>query len=451
MNRGLLAALCFAALLISGCSKNSGTTTTPEPGQVRIMNLIPTSPALSASINGTQLATVSYGQASPISSQAAKSSNDLLVSYTDPSVGSTVTVKEDTSFSIDSNQAYTVVATGSLQDATLTVIKNNKIGDIVSGNTEVQFFNGNTKEGALDVYLSSDATSNSINGTTPITLSVDGYSSLKTVPSGNYRILITKKGSSTVIYDSGEVTLTGQTRRLFAIDDYFGPGGDIRTMEVNSQASSTLINEQFPSALRVANMIPDVSSVDVLRNGNVMESGLKFGSVSAYSDFTPCDCDFKVTMPGNPSAVLYDNTRQTVAGESRTLVLTGSALKPQVEGRFILDDQRPISIGAKMSVINASPGAGNLDVYFLIPGESLSSAFNNSETTFSDFTLLTNGETLLQGRQYDVVFTKTGTDTIVLGPERVSLADSGIYSIFVKDAPGGGTPSSVTLADDFTK
>ena len=449
MNRGLLTALCLAVFLMSGCSKNSGTSAAPDPGQFRIINLIPTSPALSASISGTSAATVSYGQASPVTSLKANSGYSLVLSYTDPSVGSLVTVAENSSFDVGSNKVYSVIATGALDSATLSVISNDKIGDIVSGNTEVQFFNGNDTEGALDIYLSDNPASNSINGISPISLDVNANSALTTVSSGDYRILITKQGDPNVIYDSGTVTLSSQTRRLFAVDDYFGPGGDIRVMEINSQNSSTLPNEQFPTAVRVANMIPDVASVDILRDGNVMYSGLTFGSVSTYSNFTPCQCDFKVTMPGDPTTVLYDNVRQTVAGESRTLVLAGNSASSSVSGRFVLDDPRRIATSAKMRVVNASAGAGNLDVYFLVPGEDLTSAFNNNEQAFSDFTLLTNGTTLLQARDYDVVFTRAGTNTIVVGPDRVTLAKSGIYSIFVKDAPGGGTPSDLTLGDDF--
>lgn len=451
MNRGLLAALCIAALCITGCSKGGGAAATPDPGQIRVVNLIPTSPSLQASLTGSQLATVSYGQASPMTTKPENSAYDLLVSYTDPALGNTVTVKENSSFSLASNKAYTVVATGSLDSATLTTIENDKIGDIVTGNTEVQFFNGNTSVGAVDVYLSDTPTSNSINGISPISLDVNGFSSLNTVSSGDYRILVTKKGSNTIIYDSGKVTLDSQTRRLFAVDDYFGPGGSIRVIEISPQASSTLINEQFPTAIRVANMIPDLGSVDVLMNGTPLFSNLAFGAVSTYTVFAAGLDDFQVTLPGDPTSVIYDNSHQTIPGENRTLVITGSGLTPQVEGRFILDDQRRIATGAQMRVINASPGAGNLDVYFLVPGQDLTTAFNDNESTFSNFTLLTNGATLLQAGQYDATFTRTTTDTIVLGPDRVSVADSGIYSIFVKDAPGGGTPADVTLADDFTK
>lgn len=413
------------------------------------MNLIPDSPSLRGTLSGAQVATVSYGQASPEMSYKASSGYDLLVSYTDQSVGSSVTVAENNSFNVSSNKVYTVIATGALNSAKLSVISNDKIGDIVSGNTEVQFFNGNNVEGALDIYLSDNAASNSINGISPITLNVDANSALTTVASGDYRILITKQGDPNIIYDSGKVTLSSQTRRLFAVDDYFGPGGDIRVMEVNSQNSSTLPNEQFPTAVRIANMIPDVTSVDVLRDGVVMASGVPFGSVSTYTNFTPCQCDFQVTMPGDPTTVLYDNIRQTVAGESRTLVLAGNSATASVSGRFVLDDPRRIATGAKMRVVNASAGAGNLDVYFLVPGQDLTTAFNNNEQAFSSFTLLTNGTTLLQARDYDVVFTRAGTNTIEVGPDRVTVANSGIYSIFVKDATGGGTPSSVTLADDF--
>lgn len=444
MNRWLLAALCIAAFCVAGCSKGGGSSGAPDPGQVRIVNLVPTSPALQTSLTGTQVANVSYGQASPLTSEAANT-YDLLVHYLDPTLGNTVTVLENSSFAVTSDKESTVFLTGSLESATATVVTNDKTGDIVSGNTEIQFFNGNSKVGAVDVYLSDDATSTSINGITPISLDVNAWSDLTTIASGDHRILVTAAGDPTVIYDSGKVTLASQTRRMFAVTDYFGPGGNIRTVEINTRSSSTLVDEQFPTAVRVANMIADLSSVDIVRDGAVMVSGLQFGKLSDYVEFDPGQNDFQVTLAGDPSSVIYDNTRQTVPGERRTLVITGTGTTSNVQGRFVLDDARRIETGAQVRVINASPGAGNLDAYFLVPGQALTDA----TATFSNFTLLTNGATLLEGRQFDVVFTRAGEDTVVLGPERVTLANSGIYSIFIRDATGGGTPSEIVLADDF--
>ena len=131
MNRGLLAFFCFVAFVITGCSKGGGGgTSTPDPGQVRVINLIPTAPALQASLNGSKVASVSYGQASPLGTQASNT-YDLVFSYLDPTLGNTINVSENASFVVTSNKEATVVITGSLQDANLTVITNDKVGDIV--------------------------------------------------------------------------------------------------------------------------------------------------------------------------------------------------------------------------------------------------------------------------------------------------------------------------------
>jgi hypothetical protein len=147
--------------------------------------------------------------------------------------------------------------------------------------------------------------------------------------------------------------------------------------------------------------------------------------------------------------VLHENNRTLVSGDSRTLVVTGASVTGEVQGRFLFDNRRPVESVAQVRVINAAPDSGNLDVYIISPDQLVTDAF--VVPRLSNFTLLTNGLLMLEGGEYDVVFTAVGDETILVGPERVAITNGGIYSIIVSDADGGGAPGEIVLADDFVQ
>jgi hypothetical protein len=447
MTRGWLHFMMTLLLLLNlGCSdSDNDDDETPESAQVRAINLVTGSPALQVTLDSVILGNVSYAQSTGLGEMAGNT-YEITVSYLDADGDDRLEIIEEEGITFANEREVTLIVTGSLESARLTVIEHELAEDIPDDSTEIHFFHGSTSEESIALYLSDTPDVDSINGISPKLLQPEEPTELSTVPSGSYRLFITRESEEEVIYDSGEFDLASGTRRLLFSGDYFGPGGALRMVRVNNSSSSNFVDEKFPSAIRVANMIADSELADVRLNGDAVFTDLAFGRISDYIEVPAELIDLTMTLPDQPLAELWADDRQLIAGEHRTLIVAGSSALDEVQGRFLLDEQRRIESGAQINIVNASPGAGNLDVYFLIPGQQL----EDVGPIFTNFTLLTNGSGLLEGRTYDLVFTRAEEDTVVLGPERVTLVNSGIYTIIVTDADGGGTPADIVLGGDFS-
>ena len=85
------------------------------------------------------------------------------------------------------------------------------------------------------------------------------------------------------------------------------------------------------------------------------------------------------------------------------------------------------------------------DVYILLAGESVEDNLPAIPAlTYPDHSFLR-----LPDGTYDIVFTDSGTNTIVLGPEILTFDPLGLYRIYLTDSAGGGEPLGIILGDDF--
>jgi hypothetical protein len=278
-------------------------------------------------------------------------------------------------------------------------------------------------------------------------LTANGSTLVQTTDSGKRRLLVTATGDDTVIYDGGVIDLISQTRRLYALVDNFNIGSDIRAIQIGTISASGLVDERLPTRFRVANMIADIAAVDINLDGVPIFEDLAFEQISSYLETATAQYEVTTTLVDQPAMVLHTLNRQFIAGESRTYVVTGSSATGQVQGRIFLDDRRPVQSGAQVRIINAAADAASLDVYFLVPEQLVTDAV----ARIADFTLLTTSMLLLEGSEYDVVFTGAGEDTILAGPQRISIANGGIYSVIVRDASGGGTPGGIVIINDVVE
>lgn len=414
-----------------------------DPSQVRFVNLVPNAPTLSYDLNGTLFATVSYAQSSGLRT-VSPGSFEAVVSHFDAAGTTEVIIDTNESLGTETNRDYSVLVTGSLAAPTLSVIDVEEAGEIAAGSSEIHFFNGSTLTSGLDIYLSGDLTSASINGLTPTSLAVNASSSISTVDSGERRILVTASGDDSVIYDGGVVELEAEVRTLLAVADSFGVGGGVRMIRINATSASGFIDERLPTSFRVANMVADIAAVDINLDEAPAFANLAFGTVSAFEELDTNEHLFAATLVSQPAAVLQEEQRRLIAGESRTLVLAGTAATGDVQGRFLTDTRRPVDTGAQLRIINAAADAGNLDIYVANPDALVTS----TTPVLSDFTLLTNGSLFLEGGEYDVSFTEPNESTVLVGPDRITLTNGGIYSLFLVDAEGGGVPGGIILVDD---
>lgn len=435
------------SLFLNACSSDDDLFNNQAvAAQVQFVNLIPNSPTLNFDLSGSPFANVSYAQASGFQ-LVNLGTFQADVTYINAGVTAVVDVFSTDDFLTTSNRAYSLMITGSLGAPTLTILDNLRPAEITDGSTEIQLFNGSSLASGVDVYLSENIAETSINGLSPVNLATNGFSALSTTDSGQRRMLVTASGDDTVIYDGGVVELANQARLLFAVLDSFSVGGGVRMIQINPTSASGLLDERLPTQVRVANMISDVAAIDVTLDGNSFLDGLAYQQVSAYTELDADQYIFVTTLVDQPAVALQEESRALIAGDSRTLVVTGASASGEVQGRFLFDNIRPIESAAQVRVINAAPDAGNLDVYFLEADQLVTDAF--TVPRLSDFTLLANGLLLLEGGEYDVVFTAPNEDTILMGPEQITISNGGIYSLIVSDADGGGVPGDIVLADDF--
>ncbi len=110
----------------------------------------------------------------------------------------------------------------------------------------------------------------------------------------------------------------------------------------------------------------------------------------------------------------------------------------------VIESQRSIAGQAQLRLVAASPTAGSVDIYVLVPGQPIS----DTTPTLGNAPLLGSTSTNLTPGTYDVIVTRSGSTVQLLGPERISLDAGDVYSAVLFDAPGGGTPLQLAVTEE---
>lgn len=447
--RSVLIVLSSVCLMNCGGKSYQNNVSTNKPistGFLRLVNTLPDSPTLLAGIDGQTLTRVSFAQATGLQ-QLTVGKYAIDVAYLDAN-GTQVALINKEQISLAAEEQATVFIVGTLNDKHTHAVTNQN-STITAGSAEVQVMQTVASPANLDVYLTADG-ADLATATKLTTVAFDTASDLTTVSSGaNYQLRVTKAGTTDVQYDSGVFTIDDMTRVMFVVVDYFGPGGNgIRVMQLTNQNSNVFPNEVLPGALRLANMIADVTNVPAVDFyvgpvGGVLAlvlPGVGFGTVTALQDFLPAGTfDCKLTVANDPSTVLFTGTITLDPGDTRTLVAIQRA--GSVTARATLDTTRPVSGEGQLEIINAAPTAGALDTFLLVPpktpADSAASVVNQPVLTFAGAVKAPSTTA------YDVAFTATTTTTPIAGPDSLVIADGGIYSIYAIDAAGGGGPYQI--------
>ena len=271
------------------------------------------------------------------------------------------------------------------------------------------------------------------------------------VPAGEYQIRVTPAGApGTVVFDSGTVRLDAGADLLIIAVPNTATGAAPITLLATTTGGATLelLDRSAPARLRVVHASPDAPAVSVFANDNFAQPlvpTLAFPNFTGFVDVPPAAYNLKVTPVGNPGAIVINANATLDRGAEYSVFAVGrlAAIEPLV----LRDDRRRVATQAKVRILHASPAAGAVDIFVLAPGASLASA----TPAFSNVPFKANtGYVSLAAGSYDVVVTPTGTRTAAIGPARIVVANSGVYTIAARDAVGGGAPLGVILLDDFT-
>ena len=179
---------------------------------------------------------------------------------------------------------------------------------------------------------------------------------------------------------------------------------------VGCKISSINYFPPHPANVRVANVIPDVTAINVDVGGTPAWSGLPFQSLTPYQSYNNTTTVFTVTAVGGTSPLIQ--ATYPLAGEqSYTLVTFGIADAP---GVLMMQDTSVSPGNGKFQVIvaNAAIGlnTGAVDVYFTAPGTSL----DDVTPTFFDVVYGGTGVVgTFSSGTYSMRVTPTGTKTLI--------------------------------------
>ncbi|NJN52432.1 MAG: DUF4397 domain-containing protein, partial [Gammaproteobacteria bacterium] len=411
-----------------------------KTGTVRFVNAIPDSVALNVAIEKTAFARVGFNNASartPIT--ARKLRVDVL--YQDAN-GASVTLINKDHVTVREDRNLAVYLTGPVATPQLWSVDTAQI-ELAAGRAEISFVHVATALNDIEVFLTEPATD--ISAATPsATLDLRESVAPTDIATGDYRLRLRAAGSTTLLFDSGTFSLTDQSRIVFAVIDYFGPGSSpVRAIRIDTVGTSIFPASATPAAVSVTNLAADTLSVDASFSstaGSFSIDDVDYPAGSATTTTPAATYDTTVIADDNGAAIVAQGSQLIAPSETRTLVLLGTALSGY-QNRFIVAPVRPVANEATVRVIHAAPVAASVDFY-LVPANA---GVTSNVPMFTALPILTSAELTMLPGSYDAVFTTATTKDIVAGPLTVNLTARSLNTIYSHDAIGGGAPGGVII------
>lgn len=196
--------------------------------------------------------------------------------------------------------------------------------------------------------------------------------------------------------------------------------------------------------VRVVHAISDVTTTDVLMDGNLVKADLAYKTADAYRARTVGEHPIKV-REANAAADLVSIDHDIDADEDYTIIAYGSETAPK--SLVLTDDNAAPAAGkAKVRVVHAADGEPAFDVYVVEDEGDVATA----NPVASD---IVAGEATayvaIDAATYFVVLTEVGEKTEVLSVGNVDLTNGKIRTILAVEKAGGGGPiEGVKLNDN---
>jgi hypothetical protein len=305
-----------------------------------------------------------------------------------------------------------------------------------------------TSVAAADVYVY-DANTD-INAVAPTaTLAFGQFTQLAQLdPAVTYRLQVTAAGSKTVLFDSGGFTQARLQRSTYMLLDNFGSSGvSVRVANITATGATDFANESLQGTLRATNDIPDAPSVDVYvgdTTGVPVFTNVAYGTTTPYLPVANGTATVNITPAGTPGTTIAARSLTFVGGQARGLYATGLVASSSGTLDAFIESQRPITGESQLRFVAAAPSAGSIDVYVLLPGQNV----GDVTPVLASGSLLASTSLNLTPGSYDIAITRSSTTVQLFGPERVAVADGGVYSAVLIDAAGGGPPLSLQFTQE---
>jgi hypothetical protein len=213
MKLKLLTLLLAASALSAACSDDDDNTGPEGEARVRVVHASPDAPDVDVLVDDAEaLADVPYLAASDYLGLPSGERN-LKVN----AAGTSTTVIDADVTLVDGTD-YTVIASGLVASIAPIVLEDDNSAP-AAGNAKVRAIHGAPGAPAVDIYITAPGAD--LAGETPALSGVDfgDVSGYIEAPAGDYQVRVTPAGSTTVVIDSGTLTLaSGQIRTAVAVD-----------------------------------------------------------------------------------------------------------------------------------------------------------------------------------------------------------------------------------------
>ncbi len=438
----ILLILGASLALLSACGSDPGFVQQPAPaGLLRIVNAIPDSPGFAIDYKNQRIGFINFNNSTGFTQVLPDVSRDLKVLFAENGV---LVELISTEIEIEVDHLFTVVITGTMASPNLLLIDEIAPGFEAGGTvSEVRIVHASpTSPTTVDFHLTE---SNAAPGSPLVTVAVNETAEPVLVAASNTLKLRTfNPTDGQLIWDSGEFSLPVATRDLYVLTDYFGPGDAAsRMITVSAFNASTFTNEVLTGSVSYVNMISDRSAIDIYLDDVLVAEDLIFGDMGDYTLTDPGSYDIKITTANIITDIIAEDTLVVDNGQFESVIAVG--IEDATGFLNSHDDFRRIATRANVAFTNASPTAGEVDVYVLLPGETID---NNRPLIGRHAYPASEEQRIIEGT-FNLVYTDSGTKDIVLGPERIDFGANGLYRVYLTDALGGGEPLTLILGNDF--
>lgn len=414
MKRQRLATLLVGMLFLVMAA---GSAYALDSAMIRVAHLSPDAPNVDVWINGTvTLENVPFGA---VSDYLEVESGVYTVQVTPAGASSPIVI--DATLSLMPDTAYTVAATGLLNEGDLEAIVLIDDQMPAADAAKVRFIHTSPDAPAVDIAVACCGG--------PILFEEASFRESEdyvAVDAGTYDLEVRVAGTGTVaLLVEGIELKAGANYTIFAT----GLAGD------GSLGALAIEDAALPAKLRVAHLSPDAPAVDIWVNGARVLQGVPFKAVSDYLSLAPGSYQIQVSPAGATSPIVIDATVDLEIGTSYTVAATG--LLSEIAPIVLVDDLQTVSDGAKVRFVHTSPDAPAVDV-----GVSGGPVLYRNVSFPEASEYLTVG-----GGLYNLEVRLAGTMTVALPVPGVQFMNGTNYTIFAIGLAGDGSLMALPVVD----
>ncbi len=195
-----------------------------------------------------------------------------------------------------------------------------------------------------------------------------------------------------------------------------------------------------PAKVRVLNLMPDVPGIDLAINGSPAFTDVLFEGITGYQEYDNRTTSFGVTVAGSTTQ-LASFSFPLAGDQPYTVCVYGSLAFPELTMIAEIGDA-PSNGNIQVTIFNASPNAGNVDVYITAPGVDLSTVGANfynvsfgGTTTSVQFAPAT----------YQIRITSTNTKTVIYDSGGSALTPNVALSLITYSRGSGALVTAKVL------